>query len=632
MFQHQEDRDMFDNGRITVGVFINKPYLEPQNTLCTSLRKYADEMNFNIIFLSTYELKEMSVSCKVTDVILTSLFPVDEFDAIIIVSDSFAGTDMYKGIIENIKKKAKGPVVSINGKNDYFYNVECNESVSFSSLFDFLYSYLGLKDIRLMLGNGIKEKNNRILDCYLTEMNARGLSVMKDSVLTKKEKETLFHSFLKNNKRKKEAVICSSISDAMMLYNDAFSHHLRVPDDFKVAILTDGDDGCFSFPFFITCMPDYESMAREALSLIKDLIRGGERGKKINVFPKLLYDEGACIDNPCCRTEFDINTFEERHVLHNSFMASMCVCRDFEKMKELIRINLYLIGNVREFYLCMTCIRDRYGVPVFSEKPNPEAEAVLAIRDGIDIPMPDVFLCSEILPSATVSDEPICYFITALHNGTNIVGYTAISFDNIEYNGNYFFNDWHLTVALSITEYSSYHELRFLMDEKERISQTDFMTGLLNRRGLNDYVDKHWDNWIHDSTDALVLSIDMDELKQINDCYGHDEGDKAICAMAETLKKVIPEDAAIARTGGDEFAVLMKADCSSVDKLINFMRTTALEIKEKKGLPIPLEFSIGSFLHPFSLWLSYENCLRKSDARMYKDKINRQKQRKSGSS
>ena len=54
--------------------------------------------------------------------------------------------------------------------------------------------------------------------------------------------------------------------------------------------------------------------------------------------------------------------------------------------------------------------------------------------------------------------------------------------------------------------------------------------------------------------------IDLDNFKQINDLYGHEQGDRVLCAVAEQLKKTFRKTDVICRLGGDEFAVLM-ADC-----------------------------------------------------------------------
>jgi diguanylate cyclase (GGDEF)-like protein/PAS domain S-box-containing protein len=97
------------------------------------------------------------------------------------------------------------------------------------------------------------------------------------------------------------------------------------------------------------------------------------------------------------------------------------------------------------------------------------------------------------------------------------------------------------------------HELR-------RISEKDYLTGLSNRRAfdlkLQHYLQGLAQNEIQELT---LLLIDVDNFKQINDCYGHSLGDDALKTMAKTLLNVSAVEVAknIYRVGGEEFAILL---------------------------------------------------------------------------
>lgn len=92
------------------------------------------------------------------------------------------------------------------------------------------------------------------------------------------------------------------------------------------------------------------------------------------------------------------------------------------------------------------------------------------------------------------------------------------------------------------------HHLTVSRAEFERLSQTDALSGLLNRRALMTHATSF-------RSGSLVL-FDIDRFKSINDHYGHEVGDMAIVTVAERLTSVFGHDAVIARIGGEEFAVL----------------------------------------------------------------------------
>ena len=92
--------------------------------------------------------------------------------------------------------------------------------------------------------------------------------------------------------------------------------------------------------------------------------------------------------------------------------------------------------------------------------------------------------------------------------------------------------------------------------EKENIEYErdhDLLTGLLNRRAFNRSMTEKFEHGILVLKTAALIMIDLDELKHVNDTYGHDYGDKYIKTAAECFEKYTPESTIICRRSGDEF-------------------------------------------------------------------------------
>ncbi|MDF1504703.1 diguanylate cyclase [Roseisolibacter sp. H3M3-2] len=87
----------------------------------------------------------------------------------------------------------------------------------------------------------------------------------------------------------------------------------------------------------------------------------------------------------------------------------------------------------------------------------------------------------------------------------------------------------------------------------------DPLTGLLNRRGLEDAVERRLREAAAAGAPDVLLYLDLDGFKPINDAYGHAEGDEALRAVADVLRRAVRAGDAIARLGGDEFAVYAPA-------------------------------------------------------------------------
>ncbi|GAB2442120.1 sensor domain-containing diguanylate cyclase [Nocardia tengchongensis] len=85
---------------------------------------------------------------------------------------------------------------------------------------------------------------------------------------------------------------------------------------------------------------------------------------------------------------------------------------------------------------------------------------------------------------------------------------------------------------------------------------TDPLTGLLNRRGLDYYVS----SWFRPGAQGPIclMTIDLDRFKDVNDTYGHAVGDRALVQVATCLRATVPAGAVVARSGGEEFIVLVR--------------------------------------------------------------------------
>jgi diguanylate cyclase len=98
-------------------------------------------------------------------------------------------------------------------------------------------------------------------------------------------------------------------------------------------------------------------------------------------------------------------------------------------------------------------------------------------------------------------------------------------------------------------------ELRFALEGLRQAANTDPLTGLHNRRAMDQHLDALWNG--QDGAPLSVLMLDIDHFKRINDTYGHPCGDLVIRQVAETLHHCLRAEDSAFRYGGEEFMVLL---------------------------------------------------------------------------
>jgi diguanylate cyclase (GGDEF)-like protein len=99
-----------------------------------------------------------------------------------------------------------------------------------------------------------------------------------------------------------------------------------------------------------------------------------------------------------------------------------------------------------------------------------------------------------------------------------------------------------------------------LAAERQRLAteaSTDGLTGLANRRHLDEYLEEHFRIASRYGTPLSVMMVDIDHFKRVNDEYGHDVGDQVLREVALTLRETMREADLCARYGGEEFVVVM---------------------------------------------------------------------------
>lgn len=174
-------------------------------------------------------------------------------------------------------------------------------------------------------------------------------------------------------------------------------------------------------------------------------------------------------------------------------------------------------------------------------------------------------------------------------------------------------------------------ERKEMEEEVRLLAVTDQLTGLYNRRGFIALAEQQLKLSARSRKSMILYFADLDGMKQINDTWGHDEGDRALINTAFVLRETFRASDILARIGGDEFAVL-SIDAMDVvpQSLIRRLEINLQEFNSHKEHPCCLSMSVGVVSYDPEHPCSLDDLICRADDEMYarKDqKRGRQKER-----
>ena len=151
----------------------------------------------------------------------------------------------------------------------------------------------------------------------------------------------------------------------------------------------------------------------------------------------------------------------------------------------------------------------------------------------------------------------------------------------------------------------------------EQISTTDFLTNTANRFRLEEEADR-WMNFCRRQKLPLCLVfVDVDNLKQINDTYGHTAGDGVLITLAGVMQAQLRNSDTIARWGGDEFVLLLpNVSLSNAVTLLEHLKTVVTETKFFEGIAVTCSYGVVEMKEGSS----FQTLLAEADALMYSGK------------
>ncbi|MBE5827607.1 MAG: GGDEF domain-containing protein [Butyrivibrio sp.] len=427
-----------------------------------------------------------------------------------------------------------------------------------------------------------------------------------------------------------EAIVCANDNMAIAVSDELQRLGYKVPED----VIVTGFDGVrkclFKMPSISTVEPDYKKEAVRVIEMIKanEEKPMAEGSEKVDFLLKLRESCG-------CNRSWDTLSSENIRNLSeyyddvnwavtsvNSLFSQAAVLENLTELSRSIEETLWLWK------------RDFQFAAVYSDLLRDEIEDLgpgkytpfFCYRDGTASGIGQPYDEGVFLPdfkSLVENSNIYVMIVKLLHSGNRIFGYMVEGAENTNDRDVRRCEEFGMFISSAISIVAANKNLIKMHREIAEASLKDYLTGIFNRRGFFNELDRIITMAPSRGMYLTVFSIDMDGLKHINDDYGHSDGDFAIQCMAEAIRHVASRNGISARYGGDEFACAMITDKPIYLSSDTFRDRIACYLSRRKDVlekEYEITASVGSAMALIEDDLDIEKLIKEADDAMYLDK------------
>lgn len=555
------------------------------------------------------------------------LINYDITDVVIIHTEGIKDEETINSIITKAREHSV-PVITVGDNRPGCFGVSFDYKAGFEKVVRHVLQDHGVSSFHFIAGqkgNRFSDERQEIVQKVAQELDIPfGDEDISYGNFWSRPTEEAVERLFTLRRRFPRALICANDSMAIAALNVLKKHGRKVPED----VIVTGFDGIneirYSIPSITTCLCSSDHLAESITGIIQEIIAGRTEPEYRLVEPELWKAESCG-----CPGDLYINPSEELSYINNSFYR-------FQTEEEhMFRMISRILGCVRfadvadvlhdhGFYDMMIAINpecadqtinpmEKSGGRSYSQKMTvifntscPGKEWVEDFdRDKI---RPDF---SDMLNE---HEQPLIFF--SLNYAGVPMGYVSFNFFDYDIQNYYKASQIVNTLNCGFGAFRTTQYQHYLSDKIEEMYRCDGLTHLLNRMALK--------NSYHPLRQKCggkmtVVLADLDGLKHINDTYGHDDGDFAICAVAQALSKSCPADSLCVRWGGDEMVAVIPGFVSE-DSIRSGITSYLENVNRDSGKPYRISASVGIKSFDAAGSSEFEDMVRATDQLMYSEK------------
>lgn len=611
-----------------------------KDSLWGAFHSLANLFGFKILFFNSFSELYHLEKHDIGESNIFQLINYNLIDGIVMLTETIKAEKVCKEIVERAGTYDI-PVVSIDGMMEGCYNVTFQYAEAIEDLMAHLIEVHHYKHINFIAGTKGNPYSEERLTVYRNTLEKYGIPVEEERIgygdfwatPTKK----VIDKFISSELPFPEAIVCANDGMAIASFKYLQQSGYQIPEDVAVTGMDGIREALEHFPTITTAHHDYYNAVITAFKILEGHFKGEVQQEQVCIDSKLVWGASCgCKEkkhrpyNALVRELYerldDYNHFNEIQIAleadltdNDSFRG---VFDNLKKYSENFMANKFWLCIVDDFLSEKEVLADIIEESAFKRVGySTRMDIMLSMENGEWQGITD-FYTSSLLPNLEkiLEDEDNIMFLP-LHVLEQTIGYVALVFEpdlmKMNYTYQFFMN---ISTALETTK--THQRQQAIINNLEIKYIHDPMTGLYNRRGFYQRLEPLYSRCITECRKILVVSVDLNGLKQINDTYGHADGDNAISMIGKALSYVATEKHTCARFGGDEFVIAGAVEdekegetfCREVEAYLD-------RYNEKTDKEYTLSASIGYVVGTPNDHITIDEFIKTADEKMYQEKV-----------
>ena len=560
---------------------------------------------------------------------------LEEFDGAIVIGNSFnlqeEVTYVYNKVIES-----GIPAISVEYDIKGMSSINTDNYYGMYELTEHLIRSHGAKKFVIIAGPKEHIESQVRLKAVQEAAQHNGITVGEEDILfgdwAQKLAETLVDEWIDKNKQLPDAFICANDVMAIGVCERLSEMGYSVPEDVIVTGYDCIERGREYDPAIASVSHKWHNMGVKVMELLRDKMSGKDR--YVSEQMKTRFVPGGS-----CGCEMDSELLNVREEIrkkrsYRSFDAWQCdshfrhiylAIRKAEDIKsvyaainELYEVEHWMEGDDFSLYLEKEFFNiEENDENLLDQGYSKKITAICSLKNGKPRPLQVISTKEAIFRTAHENEGAGMYIFFPLSSEGKNYGFGMITknIDMILYNRAYIWtrhmNQYLEQVRRNIT-------IAELMRRLTNLSVTDVLTGVYNRAGCEKIAYPILEKCKSEGETGVIMMADIDRMKLINDEYGHECGDLALCMVASALKSQVPQDWIVSRFGGDEFFIGGRLeDDINLENLVQAITSRLEEDVTRRKIAFNLKMSIGYVKIEPDSEVDLEKSLQKADELMY---------------